>query len=140
MSGVDSPLVRWLKVSEIGHITEKKKDEPWEPYIFHTDPQHDLRPFTKYELAASPCFLTWNKIYIRLYYDGELDDSFGSNKPQFIDLLEDRISFERVNFSKVVPSEYLNRLVTQFDESPLSANLERWWELPGVIERPTTSS
>ena len=138
-SDVNSRLVRWFEISEIGHISEKKDEEPWEPFRFHSDGENDARPFTKFEIESSPYFGTWNQIYIRIYHGGPLDSSYGTTNPQYVDLLEYRSSFERVNFSRIAPSEYLERLSSQFDESPLAKTYQRWWELPSVLERPDPS-
>lgn len=137
VSGVNSPLVRWFEFSEIGHISEKEANEPWSPHRFHTDQEHDMRPFTEYQLESAPYFGIWNRIYIRIYYDGELDTSFGSNRKHYIDLFEDSIGYERVNMGKIDPSNYLERLSQQFDENSLAATLEKWWELPGLFSRTT---
>ncbi|MCF8529650.1 MAG: hypothetical protein K9G13_06505 [Aquiluna sp.] len=131
-SDENSRLVRWFR-QDLQFISEKEPDEPWEPYKFHTEKWHDLRPFTKFEIESSPYFGSWNQIYIRLYHEDPLDSSYGTNSSQYIDLLEYRSNFERVNFSKISPSDYLDRLVGQFDESPLSRTLEHWYEIPGFF-------
>lgn len=133
-SGEDSRLVRWFR-QDLQFISEKEPDQPWEPYKYHTDDEHDLRPFTKFVIDSSPYFGRWNQIYIRIYHEGPLDKSFGTNSPQYIDLIEYRDNFDRVNLSNISPSDYLDRLAGQFDESPLASTLEHFYRIPDFFTR-----
>lgn len=97
----------------------------------HVEEWNDTRPFQHFsgDLATFkefPEFATWDEIHVSLRSDSDYDPSFGNQiRGEIVtEIVQTQEDFKRVNYLQVDPASYLQRIITNYENSSFWQSFE----------------